>query len=97
MIVDYDQYKRKVLLQQFSELGQEIQTIHVHQFEKQISKTLYATLYKKEGLTNILIEDYWVKFLLTNWNESSKAILPFDEWTKQFEAKAADKSTNLTR
>lgn len=81
--VKYQEYVRRTILKKFDELNAVEQHELIATFSKNIGQTLYANLYEKEGLRNVLVEDQWVKFLMKNWNRGVSWILSHEAWLKQ--------------
>lgn len=62
----YQRFRNKYLIQEFQKLTKKAKTMVLNNFEKFIKKGLYHSLYMKEGLSNLLIQDQLCRFMIEN-------------------------------
>lgn len=79
---EYERYQNQTLFKCFNNLSDKKKDKIICDFNEYISKTLYDSLYKKDGLSNILIKDQLIKFLKINFKEGMSSLVAFEEWSK---------------
>lgn len=76
----YYRYARNIALTELETLDKVNKDQYLSAFEKYMEKNIYKQFYRKEGLKNILVQDQFVKFILSSQNEISKNIKPKEVW-----------------
>ena len=47
-----------------------------------IAKSIYRAFYEKDGLEHILVQDQFIKFIMSYENEISKRVERLEEWVE---------------
>lgn len=81
----YQKYLRKIIFDTFYILSDEIRVKLESGFKAKIAKGIYSPFYEKEGLEHILVQDQFMKFIMSSQNEISKRVMKIDEWVSSTE------------
>jgi plasmid replication initiation protein len=77
---EYQKYVRKQIFKLFSLLNDEKRNELEHGFKDIMAESLYRQFYEKDGLENVLVQDYFVKFIMSFSNDISQKIELFENW-----------------
>lgn len=77
---EYQKYVRGTVFELLSKLGRENKADIINKFEEYINKSIYRQFYEKNGLNNILVQDEFIKCVMSFDNVISKEILRLENW-----------------
>lgn len=78
--IEYQKYLRKIIFDTFVLLSDEKRIELESGFKVIIAKGLYGAFYEKDGLDNILVQDQFIKFVMSYDNDISKRVELFENW-----------------
>ena len=78
----YQKYLHKIIFDTFFILGDETIAEMEIGFKVIIVKSIYRAFYEKDGLEHILVQDQFIKFIMSYENEISKRVERFEEWVE---------------
>jgi plasmid replication initiation protein len=73
--LELQKHMRRNILERFSSFDKISQGKLREIFANSLNQTLYSKLYKEDGLNNVLIEDQWVRFLITSLEQDKKILV----------------------
>lgn len=79
----YEKYLREEIFNIFKGLRTKVQEELMIKFECFIKNSAFNQLYKKEQLKNVLVQDQFIKFIMSHDNELKKAVLPLNKWLSE--------------
>jgi len=80
--IAYQKYLHKIIFDTFFLLGDETRTEMESGFKVVIAKSIYRAFYEKDGLEHILVQDQFIKFIMSYENEISKRVERREEWVE---------------
>ena len=80
--VAYQKYLHKIIFDTFFLLGDETRAEMESGFKIIIAKSIYRAFYEKEGLEHILVQDQFIKFIMSYENEISKIVERLEKWVE---------------
>ena len=78
--IEYQKYLRKIIFDTFLLLNDEKRRELESGFKVMIAKSLYRPFYEKDGLENILVQDQFIKFIMSYNNDISKKVEWLENW-----------------
>ncbi len=80
--IAYQKYLHKIIFDTFFLLDDETRTEIESGFKVVITKSIYRAFYEKDGLEHILVQDQFIKFIMSYENEISKKVERLEEWVE---------------
>jgi plasmid replication initiation protein len=80
--IAYQKYLHKIIFDTFYILGDETRAEMESSFKIIIAKSIYRAFYEKDGLEHILVQDQFIKFIMSYENEISKRVERLEEWVE---------------
>jgi len=80
--IAYQKYLHKIIFDTFFLLGDETRTEMESGFKVMIAKSIYRAFNEKDGLEHILVQDQFIKFIMSYENEISKRVEKLEEWAE---------------
>ncbi len=81
-VTEYEKYLRKKLFSIFHDMNEIIQEELLKKFESYIKTTAFISLYKNDKLKNVLVQDQFMKFIMSYDNEVKKEVWSFNQWSE---------------
>lgn len=78
----YQKYIRKIIFDKFFLLNDISKAEIERNFEFFITKSLYRAFYEKKGLEHVLVQDQFIKFIMSYNNEISSKVERIEDWVK---------------
>jgi plasmid replication initiation protein len=80
--IAYQRYLHKIIFDTFFLLGDKTRTEIESGFKVMIAKSIYQAFYEKDGLEHILVQDQFIKFIMSYENEISKKVERVEGWVE---------------
>lgn len=80
--ISYQKYIRKIIFDKFFLLSDGTRAEMERNFKVFIAKSLYRTFYEKEGLEHVLVQDQFIKFIMSYNNEISNKVERIENWVE---------------
>ena len=80
--ISYQKYIRKIIFDKFFLLSDGTRAEMERNFKVFIAKSLYRTFYEKEGLEHVLVQDQFIKFVMSYNNEISNKVERIENWVE---------------
>lgn len=78
----YHNYLRERIFKRFAEMDTEPKVQIQSDFKKKIARTIFLKVYEQSGMSNLLLQDQFVKFILSFENTLSSGLETFEFWKK---------------
>lgn len=82
---EYKKYVHSSVLNYFYSTTEETKGELLNNFKQYISKSIYRTEFEKNGLTGILVQDQFVKYILNAEKQLNIPIQSYEDWIKNFD------------